>query len=182
MSFNDMALMMLKEYNSDAGQQQVKGILDLICLATFMSERGLMSLSERLTKFVNHIEELAPQCHVYARSEGSKIEYLRKSVMGYEWSKNAIQNIVSSSYSFNEFVRALHEGLQLETELGLVSQPISIGVVAAETLFQHYDRNPCHVVKHHPGSFVPKDQGTRTSTDSFEESRRRGVCYRCREQ
>lgn len=71
----------------------------------------------------------------YARSKGNKIEYLRKSLLVYEWSKNVIRNIVSSNYSFNGFVTALHEGLQLEFELKLVKSFIHIGINAKKHYF-----------------------------------------------
>ena len=44
MSSEEMMSMMLKEYNSDARQQQIKGTLDTLRLSTFMSEHEISSV------------------------------------------------------------------------------------------------------------------------------------------
>lgn len=73
----------------------------MLRLGTIMSERDLTSMIEVLTKLVNHIDEVAPEGPSYAHPEANKTEFIRKSVLGYEWSNNAIRNIVYSNYSFN---------------------------------------------------------------------------------
>lgn len=73
-TFQDMELIMLKKYKCDARQQQVKKILDMLRLGTFMSERDLMFITEGLKKLVNYIDNLDPQFPPYDSSEGNKIE------------------------------------------------------------------------------------------------------------
>ncbi len=41
----------------------------------------------------------------------------RKAVLGFDWALAPIRNIVSHRYKLNAFVTALHESLQLATEL-----------------------------------------------------------------
>lgn len=45
-SFEDMESNMLSAYKSDTCQEYVKGILDMLRLTTFMSEKGTASMSE----------------------------------------------------------------------------------------------------------------------------------------
>lgn len=73
MIFQDMALMILKKYNSDDRQQKVKRILDMLRLGKFMSERDLNYMKEGLKKLVSHIDDLASQSLPYASYEGKKI-------------------------------------------------------------------------------------------------------------
>lgn len=97
----------------------------------------------------------------HVRSERKKIEYLRKRVIDYEWSKNYIRNIVSAHYSFKYTVTALNELLQLETELRPVYKTSSTDIIAEETLFQCYGRNPSHVVNHPTAPFITKNNEER---------------------
>ncbi len=82
-----------------------------------MVTRSLTTESEGLTKLVEHIERLVPQCPPGFRSNENKIRFLRKAVLGFDWALVPIRNIVSHRYKFNAFVTALHESLQLATEL-----------------------------------------------------------------
>lgn len=118
-----------------------KAKVSLTCSASSMSEKEIMSIRDRLTKIINLIDDLSPQCQPYPRSEGNKIEYLPKNVFGNEWSKNAVRNIVYFNYSFNGFGTVINEDLQLKTEFNLANAVITIGIIAKEIIYWRYDRN-----------------------------------------
>ena len=50
MNFQEMAAMMIREYNSDARQLQVQGTLELLRLDKFMSKHGITDVSEGLLR------------------------------------------------------------------------------------------------------------------------------------
>lgn len=62
MQFNLMCTTMEKEYNSDARKLQVNGILELFRLRSFMQDNYIQDVIEDLTKTVEHINEMSPEC------------------------------------------------------------------------------------------------------------------------
>ncbi len=73
MTYKEIKKLLLKEYNSDARQIQVKGKLDVIRLSNVMTEYCIKDLSTGLRKLVSLIEDLVPQCHPDFRTESHKI-------------------------------------------------------------------------------------------------------------
>ncbi len=69
---------MRQEYHSDSRQLQVQNSLETLKLTTFMEERDITSVSEGLTKLVDYIERLVPQCPQGFREDKHKILYLAK--------------------------------------------------------------------------------------------------------
>lgn len=111
-----------------------------------MTKHEVISISDGLNKMVNHIKPLASQAPPHARAEGIKIEYPRKAVIGYMRSDAAVRSIVSSNFTFNGFVTALHEGIQVENNINLLSTETRKGETGV--LFHRYGRNHRHVKKH----------------------------------
>ena len=184
MTFEQMADMMVKEYNSDARQLQVQGMLETLRLDKYMAEHDISSHSEGLTKLVDVIERLTPQCQPQFRSDANKINYLRKAVLGFNWSMTPIGNIITAKYTFNGFVTALREHLQLESEVSLAN-PLggSRRVPPESTFHQQYGRNPKFVRKHGPpGSRQKSWNKPRATSSTFEESRRKGICHMCKQK
>ena len=152
MIFDEMARMMIREYNSDARQLQVQGRLDTLRLDKCMAEHQITSHSEGLTKIVDLIERLTPQCQPQFRSGANKISYLRKAVLGFNWAMVPIGNIITAKYSFNSFVTALREHLQVENEVSL-SNSSAVGSFKETlngTFHQRYGRHPKQVRKYGP--------------------------------
>ena len=179
MTFDEMARMMVKEYNSDARQLQVQGILETLRLDKYMAEQGLTSPSEGLTKLVDLIERLTPQCQPQFRSDANKINYLRKAVLGFNWSMVPIGNIITAKYSFNGFVTALREHLQLENEVNVANPSFNGSRLnpVDGTFHSQYGRNPKHVRKYAPPVSRSKNHRSDSSSSTFEESRRKGICH-----
>lgn len=65
--------MMMKEYNIDARQQQIKLKLDTHRPLECIAGHELSSISDGLTKLLSNIEELAPQAPIHAQVERNKI-------------------------------------------------------------------------------------------------------------
>lgn len=60
---------MKREYDRESIQMQIKSILEGLNLEAFIPTRSPTTYSERLTKIVEHIELLTPQCPAGFRSE-----------------------------------------------------------------------------------------------------------------
>lgn len=101
-----------QEYLSDARQLQVKSLLENSRLCTFMKDKGISDVATGLSKLVDHINELSPQCPPHFRSDAHKIDILRKAVAEYQsWSCTPIQSIISLNTYYNGFVTSLHEAI-----------------------------------------------------------------------
>lgn len=108
-----------------------------------MTENEITSQSEGLSKLVDMIERLAPQCQPQFCSDVNKTNYLRKALIGFKWAMTPIRNIITAKYTFNGFVTALREHLQLDNELSSFSSLHGVRQSPREgTFFQRYGRNP----------------------------------------
>lgn len=186
MPYNDMVRVMLKEYVSDARQMQVKGTLETLRLRSFMKEKELEDVSEGLSKMVEHINELSPQCPPDFRSDAHKIDYLRKAVTEFQdWSRIPIQSRTSQGYSFNTFVTTLHESLQNLRQIQMLtdtsSRPSFTGMINEEfdTNLMQYGRNPRFSKQKKWNRKRFEKPGVRTASKSFAESRRHNECHKC---
>lgn len=185
MDFHELSQIMLKEYVSDARQLQVKDTLENLRLQSLMRSHDIKEVSSGLTRLVDTINELSPQCPKDFRSDSHKIDYLRRAISEpffRDWASIPIQNITSQRYSFNMFVITLHESIQNLKQMQLLSREISrpklTGVVhlpdTSDTHMTSYGRNPRHVGQH--GSFTRRSP---TKSMLFEDARRRKECFKC---
>ena len=62
-------------------QMSYKGTLRL---RSFVAEKEIDDISDGLTKIVEHINELVPQCPLDSRSDAHEIDYLRKAVTEFQ--------------------------------------------------------------------------------------------------
>lgn len=81
MSFMGMVNLMKAEYVSVARQATVQAELDGFYLPKFMAEHEIHSVSEGLTKIVNHINTFIPQDPFPFPEEQQKLRCLLFSVM-----------------------------------------------------------------------------------------------------
>ena len=94
-----------------------------------------------MSKIVTIIESMTPQCPPHFRSEPHKITYLRNAVLGQQWARTPISNIVTAQYTFNGFVTALRESMQLEEEIKSARSDHRRPPPNC-TFIQHYGSNP----------------------------------------
>lgn len=120
-SFTDMKQIILKEYVSDARKLLAKGIIKTFRLRSFMKEKDIEVVTKGLIKIIEHINEISPKFSPEFRSDAHKIIFLRRAVGEYQsWSVIVIQNITSQKFSFNCFVKALHEAIKNLRQLQLI--------------------------------------------------------------
>ena len=62
MTYDDVATLIVQEYDSDARQLQVHSELDNLRLDVHMAEKGITEHSAGLTSVVHEINALTPQC------------------------------------------------------------------------------------------------------------------------
>ena len=165
-----------------------------------MEEKDITTPSIGLTKIVEHINILTPQCPRDFRSDALKTRYLRAAVKGLPWAKTPVSHITTSKYTFNMFVTALRESLQIEQEFAstannhpthIMSTPAELPAISA--YYQRYGRDP----KQFQPPSKPRGTPARTFTPSkkyapaghtnrnaeaftFDEARRRNICLKCR--
>lgn len=106
----------------------------------FMSEDEIMNDAPGLTKFVKLINALTPQGPPSFRSETIKMRFLRNAELSRSWTERAIKTFTTSKYTLNEFVTALREQLQLETEKRTRALATSSSATLSPTVHQRYGR------------------------------------------
>lgn len=167
MCFEDVEKLMKDEYNSDARQIQVKGQLDTLKLQKYMEENSIKDVSTGLTKIVELIENLVPQCQPDFRTESHKIHYLKQAVSEFsDWSLAPIQAITTHKYNFTAFKTALHEAYQNYSEIRRCRTNSS------DTFLAQYGRDPRSLKTRFNNGKNPK-QGKFPKHKS---------CYRCGEK
>lgn len=132
-SFNQLAVVMITEYDSDAQRLAIQSELKILILENFMKNRKIVDDASGLTKIVEHVNVLTPQGPPNFRSENNKIRFLRDAVLTKPWAERGIGNITTTMYSFNYFVTALREQLQFDIEKKLRASDSS-----STTLCQRY--------------------------------------------
>lgn len=120
MQFNDYIkarAMMLRTYNCVSRQLQVVPILEQLRNPRFMAEKDYTDPAQGLKGLVDKIESPIPLTHPAYHFETHKVTFLKRAVVDQPWAKEAVKNINALNYSFNDFVTALHDTMQVEQEL-----------------------------------------------------------------
>eukprot|EP00171_Calliarthron_tuberculosum_P000598 IDg598t1 len=81
-----------------------------------MSSKEITDESVGLKKLVDHISQLSPQSPAEFRSEPQKIRFLRNAIVDLDWAHQPLSQCTSAKYTYNSFVTALREALQLHME------------------------------------------------------------------
>lgn len=84
MSFDEMEMMTINEYNSNATAASVRK-LEMLPLDNYMAGLSLTTQEEALTKLVELVGSLTPQCQPQFRSDANKINLLRRAVLDFSW-------------------------------------------------------------------------------------------------
>lgn len=149
MTFDEMAKMVIEEYNSEAKQLQVQSILKNLHFDRCMTETETSNQSEGVLQLVDVIERLMPQCQPQFRSGANNITFLRRAVIAFKWAMTPIGSIITAKYTFTSFVNALREHLQLDSELSS-RRSVHDGMQRfhEHTFFQPQGRNQRYSCKH----------------------------------
>ena len=116
MTYSNIAEIMREGYNSESRQLMLQHKLENLIPAKFMDENSISSTSVGLTKLIDRLHPMTPQCPPNFRDDAHKLNYLRSAVKGLPWAKNSISNITTHKYDFNRFVTSLRESLLIEEE------------------------------------------------------------------
>ena len=108
MTYSDIAAMMREGYNSDFRQLMVQHELENLTLAKFMDENDISSTSVGLTKLIDRLHQMTPQCPPNFRDDAHKLNYLRSAVKGLPWAKNATLRILGTDRAVLGFVCAFN--------------------------------------------------------------------------
>jgi len=175
MDFESLESVMVKEFDSDARQLAVHSELDRITLERVMAEAEITDTDSGLTALVEKINILTPQCPPNFRSEDNKTRFLRNAFLRHGWAEPAISQITTARFTYNAFVTALREQLQLsEEKKALLS--------TSKTFFQRYGRNP-GLVRRFPSNASGTRQSRQNSGMSMKnpigKDGRRMLCRLC---
>ena len=144
MSYDELVEVMTGEYDNEARQLSVLTELSTLTFEKIRRKADVSDADECLTRLVDTINSLAPQCPPAFRRDENKSHFLRQAVIRQPWAEAAIADITSSGYSFNKFVTSLRVKMQLFEEKKSL-QPEND--TQADTLYQRYGRPPSHVTR-----------------------------------
>lgn len=134
-----MVYLMQNEYDSSVRQKTIQAEIERVCLHPFMSDNEISSVSDGLNKIVDHTITLTPKDPPHFRDEQHKVRHLRYGVLSATWTQPVKSQLSISELSFNRFVVALLETLQLADESGSLTK---------QTQYQKNGRMPRRIV--HP--------------------------------
>lgn len=89
----------------------------MLLLESYMSDRSLASRVEGREKLAELADRLTPQYQPQFRSTTSKINFLRRAVLGFTWAFIRVTKVITCKYSFDGFVAALREQQQPSSEV-----------------------------------------------------------------
>ena len=117
MPFEEIANRMGRHCNSDARKLSLQSEMDGLELSLFMQKHQINDVSPRLKQLVDFINALTLQLLNGFGDGKHKNRYLRRAVMGFDWARNPLTQLTTSQYSFEQFIMALNESIQLLNEL-----------------------------------------------------------------
>ena len=177
MSYEQLVGMMLTEYDNDARQLAAQSELENITLRKVMKEEEITDLGRGLKRLIDRIVKLNPQCPQEFRTEKNRIRYLRSAVMKESWADNAISHITTGKYTFNRFVTALREQLQLARERGSIIDSRVAGTFFSGS-YPSYGRPPSDVSQRSPKRYLQGADG-RQRKNPIGRDGNRMLCSRC---
>ena len=107
MTYMDISVMMRSGYKSDSRQLIVQHELENLTLAKFMDENDVNSTSVELTKLIDRVHQMTPQCPPNFLDNAHKLNYLRSAVKGLLWAKNSDSNCGISPFDLTRVCRDL---------------------------------------------------------------------------
>ena len=135
MKFEGSASIMTKEYDSDARQLASHEEHNRVIIDKVMEDEGIIDLDTCLTKLVDKINSLTPQCPGPFRGDLNKRHFLRNAVFKHSWAERAISQMTTAKFTYNGLITVLPEQIQIEEERREILEPSS-------TLYERYGRPP----------------------------------------
>ena len=99
--FRNMCDLLLRQYESDARQLSIQSELESTALEAVMVRENLTDLRRGLSRLIEIVEHLTPQCTPAFQLERNKISFLRSAVLLQPWAKPDISQVTVANYDFH---------------------------------------------------------------------------------
>lgn len=113
-TFQQAIDMINQEYNSPVRQTRVKNFLNSLRVSEYVDQG--MEVSSALAKVYRLILQLSRQVPASHRGDAHRIDFLRRSVIGFGWSHEPLSRIATHNLSFQQVYGELEAALQLHKE------------------------------------------------------------------
>lgn len=118
-NFQQAIYMVESEYNSIVREKRVKNYLNTIRMIQF-GTKGLdpPAALEKVYKLVTKLARQVPQAF---REDSHRVDFLRKSVVGYDWATEPLSRITTDKLNFQQLYGELESDLNLHREARLAT-------------------------------------------------------------
>lgn len=117
-SFEQVVKMIDDEYNSPARKARVNNFLNSLRVNDYIGNKVDSALD--LAKVFKLILKLSTQVPASPRGDTHRIEFLRRAVIGYDWSREPLSRFATDGITFQRLYRELEAAVQLEKESKVV--------------------------------------------------------------
>lgn len=118
-TFEQAVNMIEMEYNSPVRQTRVKNYLSNLRVSKLVNDGAEVSIA--LAKVYRQIINLSRQVPASHHGEAHRIEFLRRAVVGYDWSREPLSRVATHSLTFQQLYGELEAAVQLDKESKLAN-------------------------------------------------------------
>ena len=116
MPFREIVAQMCRHFNPKTRLLQLQSEMDGLSPASFMHKHQISDIAAGLSQIADYINTIAPQLPNGFSDDQQKTRYLRRAVMGFDWSKLAISKLTASHYTFPQFITTLRKNVEFQEE------------------------------------------------------------------
>lgn len=113
-TFEKSVRMISEEYNSPVRQGRVKYFLNSLRVHDYVGDNTDAAMA--LTKVYNLVLKLSLKVPTSNRGDGNRIEFLRRAVIGYDWSREPLSRVATNGVMFQKLYGELEVAVQMEKE------------------------------------------------------------------
>ena len=117
MMHSDIADAMIQQYNLPYRKAALLSEVEGIRFTTFKHTSGIESDRNALNRMIKHLDHLVPQLAADFQSGAHKTRILKNALFGLEWSITPCKSLSTAGFTYNQFVTALNESLQVQMDL-----------------------------------------------------------------
>ena len=118
-NYSDIADAMIKQYNPPYRKAALLSKLDNIRFSIFKQIHGIDNNRVTINSAIKVFDHLVPQLAADFQNEAQKTRFLTNGVSGPELSITSRKSKSASGYTYNQFVTALNESLQVQMNLNI---------------------------------------------------------------
>ena len=165
MAYDDIANAMIAQYNPPHRKAALLSEVDGIRFSTFKQIHGIDNDRTALNRMIKYLDHLVPQLAADFQTEAQKTRFLKNAVFGLEWSITPCKNISTAGYTYNQFVTALNESLQVQMDLDTFR-----GTCTRYGQLITHPRDVNRAPTNNPSSNLYAQNNDRTRVNRFERS------------